>query len=85
MMAPVVVMGAGLAGWTTVSEFRKLDAPTPVLLVTADSGEELAASCVLSAIGLRVDRAIVVDTRLQTSADGVYALGDAGLCRPVSP
>lgn len=32
-------MGAGLAGWTTVREFRKLDAETPVVLVTADSGD----------------------------------------------
>ncbi len=36
---PVVVIGAGLAGWTTVREFRKLDAATPVLLITADSGD----------------------------------------------
>jgi len=38
-MAPLVVIGAGLAGWTTVREFRKLDTTTPVLLVTADSGD----------------------------------------------
>ena len=36
---PVVVIGAGLAGWTTVREFRKLDSVTPVLLITADSGD----------------------------------------------
>ncbi len=36
---PVVVVGAGLAGWTTVREFRKLDTTTPVVLVTADSGD----------------------------------------------
>lgn len=36
---PVVVIGAGLAGWTTMREFRKLDATTPVTLVTADSGD----------------------------------------------
>jgi rubredoxin-NAD+ reductase len=39
MTAPVIVIGAGLAGWTTVREFRKLDTTTPVLLVTADSGD----------------------------------------------
>ena len=38
-MAPLVVIGAGLAGWTTVREFRKLDSTTPVVLVTADSGD----------------------------------------------
>lgn len=36
---PVIVIGAGVAGWTTVREFRKLDASTPVVLVTADSGD----------------------------------------------
>jgi rubredoxin-NAD+ reductase len=37
--APVIVIGAGVAGWTTVREFRKLDADAPVVLVTADSGD----------------------------------------------
>lgn len=39
MSAPIVVIGAGLAGWTTVREFRKLDTTTPVVLVTADQGD----------------------------------------------
>ena len=38
-MQPVIIIGAGLAGWTTVREFRKLDATTPVMLITADSGD----------------------------------------------
>ena len=38
-MNPIIIIGAGLAGWTTVREFRKLDAATPVLMVTADSGD----------------------------------------------
>lgn len=37
--AALIVIGAGVAGWTTVREFRKLDATTPVVLVTADSGD----------------------------------------------
>ncbi len=36
---PLVVVGAGLAAWTTVREFRKLDSITPVIVVTADSGD----------------------------------------------
>lgn len=39
MTAPVVVIGAGLAGWTVAREFRKLDGTTPLTLVTADSGD----------------------------------------------
>jgi rubredoxin-NAD+ reductase len=35
----LVIVGAGLAGWTTAREFRRLDTSTPVVLVTADSGD----------------------------------------------
>lgn len=38
-MNPIIVIGAGLAGWTTVREFRKLDTTTPILMITADSGD----------------------------------------------
>jgi rubredoxin---NAD+ reductase len=38
-MNPIIIIGAGLAGWTTAREFRKLDATTPVVVVTADSGD----------------------------------------------
>jgi rubredoxin-NAD+ reductase len=38
-MNPIIIIGAGLAGWTTVREFRKLDATTPVVMITADSGD----------------------------------------------
>ena len=38
-MHPIIIIGAGLAGWTTVREFRKLDTTTPVVVVTADSGD----------------------------------------------
>lgn len=36
--APVVVLGSGLAGWTSIKEFRKHDSHTPVVLITASSG-----------------------------------------------
>ena len=38
-MNPLIIIGAGLAGWTTIREFRKLDTTTPVILVTADNGD----------------------------------------------
>ena len=38
-MNPIIIIGAGLAGWTTVREFRKLDRDTPVVVITADSGD----------------------------------------------
>ncbi len=36
--APLIVIGTGLAGYTLAREFRKLDATTPLLLITADDG-----------------------------------------------
>lgn len=38
-MDPIVIIGSGLAGFTLAREFRKLDAATPLVLVTADSGD----------------------------------------------
>ena len=35
----VVVVGSGMAAWTLIREFRKLDRQTPVTLVTRDSGD----------------------------------------------
>jgi rubredoxin-NAD+ reductase len=38
-MNPVVIVGSGLAGYSLAREFRKLDAATPLLIVTRDGGE----------------------------------------------
>ncbi len=37
-MAPIVILGSGLAGYTLAREFRKLDAATPLVIVTRDDG-----------------------------------------------
>lgn len=36
---PIVIAGAGLAGWTVAREVRKRDAQTPLVLITADAGD----------------------------------------------
>lgn len=36
IVAPIVIIGTGLAGYTVAREFRKLDAETPLVLVSAD-------------------------------------------------
>ena len=38
-MEPIVILGSGLAGYAVAREFRRLDATTPVVVVTADGGE----------------------------------------------
>jgi rubredoxin-NAD+ reductase len=37
-MQPIVILGTGLAGYTTARELRKLDASAPLVLVTRDDG-----------------------------------------------
>ncbi len=37
-MEPLVIVGAGLAGYTLAREWRKLDTATPLLIVTRDDG-----------------------------------------------
>ncbi len=36
---PVIIIGAGLAGWTTARELRKLNAARAITLITADNGD----------------------------------------------
>lgn len=50
-MNPLIIIGAGLAGWTTVREFRKLDTTTPVVVVTADDGDFYAKPTLSNAFG----------------------------------
>ncbi|MDO8448642.1 MAG: FAD-dependent oxidoreductase [Rhodoferax sp.] len=49
-MSPIIIIGAGLAGWTTAREFRKLDSTTPVMLITADSGDFYAKPSLSNAL-----------------------------------
>jgi rubredoxin-NAD+ reductase len=38
MNHPIIIIGAGLAGYQAAREFRKLDATSPLMLITADDG-----------------------------------------------
>lgn len=60
--APLVVIGAGLAGWTTVREFRKLDSSTPVTLVTIDAGDFYAKPSLSNAFAQGKSPAQLVNT-----------------------
>jgi len=39
-IAPIVVIGSGLAGYNLVKELRKLDAQQPIMMITADDGRQ---------------------------------------------
>lgn len=38
MLQPIIIVGAGLAGYQLAKEFRKLDTTTPLIILTADDG-----------------------------------------------
>lgn len=49
-MKPIVIVGAGLAGWTVVRELRKLDKDVPLLMVAADSADFYAKPMLSNAL-----------------------------------
>jgi rubredoxin-NAD+ reductase len=50
-VAPVVIIGTGLAGYTTARELRKLDTETPLEIVTADEGHFYSKPMISNALG----------------------------------
>ncbi len=49
--APVVIIGTGLAGYTTARELRKLDTDTPLELITSDDGHFYSKPMISNALG----------------------------------
>ncbi|MBA5688926.1 FAD-dependent oxidoreductase [Rugamonas apoptosis] len=39
MVAPIVIVGTGLAGYSLAKELRKLDATVPIVMISRDSGD----------------------------------------------
>nr|WP_315428733.1 FAD-dependent oxidoreductase [uncultured Albidiferax sp.] len=68
MTHPLLIIGAGLAGWQTVREFRKLDADMPITLVTADAGDFYAKPTLSNAFGQKRGPAQLVTTPAATIA-----------------
>ncbi|MDR3369248.1 FAD-dependent oxidoreductase [Rhodoferax sp.] len=62
MAHPIIIIGSGLAGWTTVREFRKLDPSTPVMLITADNGDFYAKPSLSNAFAQKRGPAQLVTT-----------------------
>ncbi|WP_394789453.1 FAD-dependent oxidoreductase [Rhodoferax sp.] len=62
MTHPLLIIGAGLAGWQSVREFRKLDSTTPITLVTADAGDFYAKPTLSNAFGQKRGPAQLVTT-----------------------
>lgn len=68
MTAPIIIIGSGLAGWTTVRELRKLDTSTPVTVITLDSGDFYAKPSLSNALQQGRTPAQLVSTGAQKMA-----------------
>ena len=69
MQKPIIIIGAGLAGWTTARELRKLDKITPVLLITADSGDFYAKPSLSNAFAQKRGPAQLLTTPAASMAE----------------
>jgi rubredoxin---NAD+ reductase len=64
-MAPIVIIGSGLAGYTLARELRKLDRDTPLALMTADDGSFYSKPMLSNALASGKDAS---DLALKTAA-----------------
>lgn len=68
-MQPIIIVGAGLAGYTLAREFRKLDKATPLMLITADGGGFYSKPMLSNALALEQEPAqLVTKTASQMAA-----------------
>ena len=66
MSAPVVIVGTGLAGYNLAKEWRKLDAQTPLLLITADASAGTQRSLLAAGATAVLSKPLHVPTFLAT-------------------
>ena len=68
---PVVIVGAGLAAWTTARELRKLDAAVPIHIVTRDNGDFYAKPTLSNAFGQKRSPEQLVTTAAATTTQNL--------------
>lgn len=75
-MNPIIIIGAGLAAWTTVREFRKLDTTTPILMITADCGDFYAKPTLSNAFAQKKspEQLVVMPAAKMVETQGVTLL-----------
>lgn len=65
----LVIVGSGLAAWTVVREFRKLDQQSPVTLITRDSGDYYSKPMLSNALASGKSAAQLVSTPAAAMAE----------------
>jgi len=67
-MKPIVIVGTGLAGYSLAREFRALDKETPLVLISADSGDFYSKPMLSNALAQGKDaEALVISSAGQMS------------------
>lgn len=80
-MAPVVIVGSGLAGWSVARELRKLDAAVPIVMVTASRGDFYAKPTLSNALALGRSPEQIVTTPADkmAAASGVTLIAETAV------
>lgn len=73
MSAPIVIIGSGLAGINTLREFRKLDADTPVIVLSADGGDFYSKPMLSNGLAQKKSAAQLVATPREKLAEQTKA------------
>lgn len=71
--APLVIVGTGLAGYNLAKEWRKLDADTPLLLISADDGCSYSKPLLSTGFGKHKDATGLVIAEVGAMADQLRA------------
>ena len=65
---PIIVIGSGLAAFTTIREFRKIDKETPVTLITQEHGDFYSKPMLSTAFASNKEPHQLVTTSKETIA-----------------
>ena len=72
-MKPIIIIGAGMAGYTVAREFRKLDKTSALIVITGDSGGSYAKPMLSNAIAQRKQAAQLVNQSATQMAEQLNA------------
>ncbi len=72
-MAPVVIIGTGLAGYGVAREFRKLDKTSPMLIISADDGRAYSKPMLSTALTKNKSAAELASADADTMAQQLNA------------
>jgi len=70
--SPVVIIGSGLAGWSTAREFRKLNTTAQIVMITADEGDFYAKPALSNALAQKKEAQQLITTPAEKMSSTMY-------------